>query len=369
MTNNCQSQVLSLCMARPYKKITVGKPDQVELKSWLRRRNIPYSLATRARVVLSSGQGLSVVEVARKVGLSPGAVYRWRQRYEREGVAGLRDRARPGQPRKLSPKKAQRILQDTVHSIPREATHWSLRLMAKYAGVTVHQVRQVWKAADLRPHRIKTFKISNDPDFAEKVVDVVGLYMNPPDNAAVLSVDEKTQVQALDRTQPTLPMRQGQIERRTHDYKRHGTASLYAAFDISSGEVIGRITKRHRAKEFVAFLRQIDQAVEPQLDVHLIIDNSGTHTTDEIQRWLAKRPRFHLHFTPTSASWLNAVETWFSQLTRRALQRNAFTSVEALRKEIRRYIQVHNQDLAKPFRWTKSAASILQKVDKVKAEG
>lgn len=353
-------------MARPHKKITVSKPDQAELQSWLRRRNTPHSLATRARIVLLTGQGLTVVEVAHRVGIGPDAVYRWRQRYEREGSSGLSDRPRPGQPRKLTFRKVKRILHDTVHSIPQESTHWSLRLMAKYSGVTVHQVRQIWKAADLRPHRIQSFKISNDPLFAEKLVDVVGLYLDPPDNACVLSVDEKTQVQALDRTQPLLPMRPGQIERRTHDYKRHGTASLYAAFDVVSGQVLGRITRRHRAREFLAFLRQIDQSVEADLDIHLILDNSATHKTQDIQQWLSHRPRFHLHFTPTSASWLNAVETWFSQLTRRAIRRNAFTSVNALRNEIRRYIRVHNQELAKPFRWTKSAASILRKAESAK---
>ncbi len=204
------------------------------------------------------------------------------------------------------------------------------------------------------------------PYFHEKDHGPLRPVLDPPDDAVVLSVDETTRVQALDRTQPTLPMRPGQIERRTHDYKRHGTASLYAAFDIASGEVMGRITTRHRAKEFLAFLRQIEHNVAPQLDIHIILDNSSTHSTEQIKKWLNRRPRFHLHFTPTSASWLNAVETWFSQLTRRAIQRNTFTSVEALRREIRRYIQVHNQDLAKPFRWTKSAACILQKVEQIK---
>ena len=239
--------------------------------------------------------------------------------------------------------------------------------MAKAAGVTEHQVREIWKAADLKPHRLKTFKISNDPRFAEKVKDVVGLYMNPPDNAMVLSVDEKTQVQALDRTQPKLPLRPGQVERRTHDYKRHGTASLYAAFDVATGEVIGRITAKHRAREFLEFLRQIDRTVAPDLELHLILDNSSTHSTPEVKRWLSKHPRFKLHFTPTSASWLNAVEGWFAQLERRALYRDSFDSVSALREAIRRYIRVHNDSLAKPFRWRKSERAILAKVDRARA--
>ena len=238
--------------------------------------------------------------------------------------------------------------------------------MARYADVSQWQVRQVWAAADLKPHRIKSFKISRDPQFAEKVIDVVGLYLNPPDNAMVLSVDEKTQIQALDRTQPLLPMRPGQIERRTHDYKRHGTASLYAAFDVSTGQVMGRITKRHRAKEFLDFLRQIDRSTPNELDLHLILDNSSTHKTEKVRQFVADHPRFHFHFTPTSASWLNAVETWFSQLERRAIHRGVFISVADLRQEIRRYIETHNEHSAKPFRWTKSAQTILHAVNRVR---
>jgi transposase len=238
--------------------------------------------------------------------------------------------------------------------------------MVKYAGVSVWQVAQVWAAADLKPHRLKTFKISNDPHFADKVVDVVGLYLNPPDNAMVLSVDEKTQIQALDRTQPMLPLKPGQIERRTHDYKRHGTASLYAAFDILTGKVIGRITQRHRAKEFLEFLRQIDRSTPAELDLHVILDNSSTHKTAAVREWLEKHPRFQLHFTPTSASWLNAVEGWFAQLERRALYRNAFSSVADLRAAIRRFVEVHNEHSAKPFRWNKTAESIISSVHRAK---
>jgi len=256
----------------------------------------------------------------------------------------------------------------TVERIPREATHWSVRLMAKAARITNWQVQQIWNAADLKPHRLKTFKISNDPNFAEKVVDIVGLYMNPPDNAIVLSVDEKTQIQALDRTQPMLPLRPGQIERRTHDYKRNGTTSLYAAFDIMTGSIIGRTTKLHRAKEFLDFLRHIDRTTPKKVDLHLILDNSSTHKTPDVIKWLAKHPRFILHFTPTSASWLNAVEGWFSQLERRAIYRGVFTSVKELRNEIHRFIRVHNAENAKPFKWTKSATAILASVDKAKKQ-
>lgn len=296
-------------------------------------------------------------------------MYKWRKRFKASGLDGLKDLPRSGQPKKLSAQKVKEVLTLTVERIPaREATQWSVRLMAKAAGITTWQVRQIWEAADLKPHRLKTFKISNDPQFAEKVVDVVGLYMNPPDNAVVLSVDEKTQIQALDRTQPMLPLKPGQIERRTHDYKRNGTMSLYAAFDILTGQVLGRVTKRHRAKEFLDFLRQIKRSTPKELDLHLILNNSSTHKTPEVRKWLAAHPRFKLHFTPTSASWLNAVEGWFSQLERRSIHRGVFTSVEELRDAIHRFIKVHNAECAKPFKWTKSAAAIIDSVGRAKKQ-
>jgi transposase len=322
-------------------------------------------MAERARIILLSGEGLSAEVIGEKLDVARLTVYKWRRRYLEKGLAGLSDHPRPGQPRKLTAAQRQEILRLTTERIPRESTHWSLRLMAKYAGVSQWQVQQVWAAADLRPHRLKTFKISNDPQFAEKVVDIVGLYLRPPDNAMVLSVDEKTQIQALDRTQPLLPLRPGQIERRSHDYKRHGTASLYAAFDIATGQVLGRVTQRHRAQEFLAFLEQIDRTVAANLTLHLIVDNSSTHKTPEVKAFLAQHPRFHFHFTPTSASWLNAVESWFSQLERRSLHRGIFQSVQELRAELRRYIEAHNAESAKPFIWTKSAEAILETVARV----
>jgi len=347
-------------------RLAVASTDHAELQRWLRARTTRQSLVTRAKIVLLSSEGMSGAAIAVKLGVTRPTVYKWRRRYERQGLAGLQDDARAGRPRKMTQAKAKEILRLTTERIPHEATHWSVRLMADYAGVSTWQVRQVWKAADLRPHRLKTFKISNDPQFAEKVVDVVGLYMNPPTNAMVLSVDEKTQIQALNRTQPMLPLRPGQIERRTHDYTRHGTASLYAAMDVSTGQVIGRVTQRHRAKKFNDFLRQVERAVPEHLDLHIVLDNSSTHKTKQVEQFLAKRPRIFLHFTPTSASWLNAVEGWFGQLTRRALQRGVFTSVEALRDELHRYIECHNEHSAKPFAWTKSAESILASVERVK---
>ncbi len=353
-------------MPRPSKPFSISRGQRAELQRWLRARNTLRSLAQRARLILLLADGATPAQVMAKLDVARPTVFKWRTRFEQDGIEGLRDRPRPGQPRKLTQRQLKEVLRLTVECIPREATHWSTRLMAKYAAITQYQVREIWKAADLKPHRLKSFKISDDPHFAEKVIDVVGLYMDPPDNAMVLSVDEKTQIQALDRTQPLLQLRPGQIERRTHDYTRHGTASLYAAFDVATGEVMGRLTRRHRAKEFLAFLRQIDRAVPAELDVHLILDNSSTHKTKAVQRWLAAHPRFHTHFTPTSASWLNAVESWFAQLERRALQRGVFTSVAELREAIRQYIKAHNAEAAKPFRWTKSANAILDACNRAK---
>jgi len=304
--------------------------------------------------------------VAKQVGVSARNVYKWVWRFSEEGIDGLRERKRSGRPRSLSLDVVMDILTKTVEEVPEGTTHWSQRLMAKAAGVTQYQVAEIWKAAGLKPHRVRSFKISKDPAFADKLVDVIGLYMNAPDNALVLSVDEKTQIQALDRTQPMLPLRPGQIERRTHDYKRHGTISLYAALDISTGKVIGRTTKRHRAAEFLEFMEVIDKRTRKSPCVHVILDNSSTHKTKEVEAWLEAHPRFQFHFTPTSASWLNAVESWFSALERRALYRGVFTSVSQLRKAIREYVAAHNKLYAKPFVWTKDAESIIAKVQRAK---
>ena len=270
-------------MARTHEIYELKAADRQALEALLRSPKTAQSLALRARIVLLCGAGQTAEEVAASLGTSKPSVYKWRTRFAANGLDGLKDLPRSGQPKKLSAAKVKEVLTLTVERIPKEATHWSVRLMAKAAGITTWQVRQIWEASNLKPHRIKTFKISNDPEFAEKVIDVVGLYMNPPDNALVLSVDEKTQIQALDRTQPMLQLRPGQIERRTHDYKRHGTTSLYAAFDILTGKVIGRTTKRHRAKEFLDFLRQIDRSTPGELELHLILDNSSTHKTPEVK--------------------------------------------------------------------------------------
>jgi transposase len=353
-------------MARPQENIILADADRQVLEAVLRSHKTPQSRALRARIVLKSGAGESVETIATSLGTSTKSVYKWRNRFLESGVDGLFDLPRSGQPKKLTEKDIKKVLTMTVEQVPHEATHWSTRLMAKYAGITTWQVRQIWEAADLKPHRIQTFKISNDPQFAEKVIDVVGLYMNPPDNAIVLSVDEKTQIQALDRTQPMLPLKPGLPERRTHDYVRNGTTSLYAAFNILTGEVIGRVTERHRAKEFLEFMRQVERSTPKDLDLHVILDNSSTHKTEDVKKWLAKHPRIILHFTPTSASWLNAVEGWFAQLERRALYRGTFSSVKELKDEIQRFIKVHNVSLSKPFKWTKTAKSIIETVQRAR---
>ena len=353
-------------MARPQENIILADADRQALEAVLRSHKTPQSRALRARIVLKSGAGESVETIATSLGTSTKSVYKWRNRFLESGIDGLFDLPRSGQPKKLTEKDIKKVLTMTVEQVPHEATHWSTRLMAKYAGITTWQVRQIWEAADLKPHRIQTFKISNDPQFAEKVIDVVGLYMNPPDNAIVLSVDEKTQIQALDRTQPMLPLKPGLAERRTHDYVRNGTTSLYAAFNILTGEVIGRVTDRHRAKEFLEFMRQVERSTPKDLDLHVILDNSSTHKTEDVKKWLAKHPRIILHFTPTSASWLNAVEGWFAQLERRALYRGTFSSVKELKDEIQRFIKVHNVSLSKPFKWTKTAKSIIEAVQRAR---
>ena len=354
-------------MGRPFRQIEISKSDREELSRLCRSGTTPQRLVDRTRIVLLFGEGKLAQEVAELTGFSYNTVCRWGRRFEESGLDGLDDKPRTGQPKKLTAAKAKAVLKLTVEQIPHESTHWSLRLMAKYSGVGIHHIRKIWKAADLKPHRLKNFKISNDPEFAEKVQDVVGLYLHPPDNAMVLSVDEKTQIQALDRTQPMLPMRPGQIERRTHDYKRNGTRSLYAAFDIATGKVLGRVTRRHRAKEFIAFLNQIKLSVPEHVEVHLILDNSSTHKTPEVKNWMKRNPRFFFHFTPTSASWLNAVESWFSQLERRSLYRGVFTNVTELRDEIHRFISAHNERFAKPFIWTKTANLIIKKHGNAKA--
>jgi transposase len=288
-------------------------------------------------------------------------VGKWRSRFMARRLDGLLDEPRPGAPREISDAAVERVLTLTLESTPRDATHWSTRLMARRCGMSQSAVSRIWRAFALQPHRSKTFKLSRDPLFVEKVRDIVGLYLNPPDRALVLCVDEKAQIQALNRTQPLLPMRPGQVERRTHDYQRHGTTSLFAALNVATGKVIGECHRRHRSVEFRKFLETVDAAVPKNMDVHLILDNYGTHKTLTIRRWLVRHPRYHVHFTPTSASWINLVERWFATLTERQLRRGVHRSTAELEAALRRYLAAHNQ-LAKPFVWTKTADEILENV-------
>jgi len=301
------------------------------------------------------------VAIAEKLGVNRNTVNRWRKRFSESRLDGLLDEPRPGAPRKVSDDDVERVVTMTLESTPKNATHWSTRSLAAETGLSHMTVARIWRAFGLQPHRTETFKLSKDPLFVEKVRDIVGLYMNPPEHALVLCVDEKSQMQALDRTQPLLPMRPGQAERRTHDYVRHGTTSLFAALDIATGEVIGECHRRHRAQEFKKFLNTIDAAVPAEFDVHLVLDNYGTHKTPAIQRWFARRPRFHVHFTPTSASWLNQVERWFAELTRRQIQRGVHRSVRQLEQAVRSYIEANNED-PRPFVWIKTADQILESV-------
>jgi transposase len=288
-------------------------------------------------------------------------VGKWRTRFLNKRLDGLLDEPRPGTPRRLSDVEVERVLTMTLESTPKNATHWSTRSLAAACGLSRNSIHRVWRAFALAPHRSESFKLSKDPLFIDKVRDIVGLYLDPPDKALVLCVDEKSQIQALDRSQPILPMRPGQAERRAHDYKRNGTTSLFAALDTKTGKVIGQLNRRHRSIEFRKFLDKIDAEVPPELDVHLILDNYGTHKTAIIHRWLLKRPRFHLHFTPTGASWLNLVERWFGLLTERQLRRGVFRSTRNLETTIRHYIDNHNEE-PKPFIWTKTADEILDSV-------
>jgi transposase len=298
----------------------------------------------RSRIVLLCAEGRSNTEVARRVHVTLATVGKWRQRFVLLRLDGLLDEPRPGPPRRLSDAAVERVLARTLESQPLAATHWSTRSLAHATGLSQSSISRIWRAFSLQPHRSATFKLSRDPLFIDKVRDIVGLYLNPPDRALVLCVDEKSQIRALDRSAPLLPMRPGQVERRSHDYKRHGTTSLFAAFDVASGQVLGQLHRRHRSREFRRFLDTIEQNVPAKLDVHLILDNYGTHKTQLIRRWLAKRPRFHLHFTPTSASWLNLVERWFAELTEKQIRRGVHRSTLQLENAIRHFIEHHNQN-------------------------
>jgi transposase len=346
---------------RPLAPLSITSEERVTLLAWSKRPKTAQALAMRARVILLAAEGGSNTAIARQLSVTVHTVGKWRQRFLDLGLDGLLDEPRPGTPRKLRDTDVERVLRLTLESTPADATHWSTRSMAKQTGLSRASIHRIWQAFALAPHRSETFKLSKDPLFIDKVRDIIGLYLDPPDRALVLCVDEKSQIQALDRTAPLLPMRPGQIERRTHDYTRHGTTSLFAALDTKTGKVLGQTHRRHRSKEFRVFLDTIDNNVPAELDVHLILDNYGTHKTELIRNWLAKRPRFHLHFTPTSASWLNLVERWFATLTEKQLRRGVHRSTQELEDAIASFIQHHNQ-APKPFVWHKTADQILDSV-------
>jgi transposase len=331
------------------------------LKALIADRNTPSKVVWRAEIVLATAEGCGTNEIMRRTGKSKPCVWRWQERYVDEGVEGLlRDKTRPPGKKPLPVAIRRKVLTKTANETPANATHWSRASMAAEMGISPSSVGRIWAEAGLKPHLVGTFKVSNDPQFEEKVTDVVGLYLNPPDRALVLCVDEKSQIQALDRTQPGLPLKKGRAATMTHDYKRHGTTTLFAALDVKSGLVIGECQPRHRAKEFISFLKRIDRCVQEHLDIHLVLDNYGTHKTPAVNAWLAKHKRFKLHFTPTSASWLNLVERFFGEITRKRIRRGVFTSVAELEQAIQDYLDHHNAN-PKPFVWTKTADVILAK--------
>jgi len=343
---------------RPLPELVLSDSEREMLRNWARRPKSAQALALRARMILGCAEGLTNTVVAEQCDVRKATVGKWRQRFIERRLDGLLDEPRPGAPRKVTDADVERALTMTLESTPKDATHWSTRSLAQASGLSRSTVGRIWRAFSLQPHRSETFKLSKDPLFIDKVRDIVGLYLNPPDRALVLCVDEKSQIQALNRTQPLLPMRPGQIERRTHDYERHGTTSLFAALDVKTGTVIGELHRRHRSVEFRKFLDTIDSAIPKNLDVHLILDNYGTHKTALIRSWLAKRPRFHVHFTPTSASWINLVERYFAALTEKQIRRGSHRSVRELESAIKRYLAVTNL-APKPFIWTKTADEIL----------
>ena len=345
-------------MARVAVTISLSDDERAELEALSRRRKTSQGFARRARIVLAAAEGLENKEIAVRLEASADTVGKWRRRYAAEGLDGLYDEPRPGAPRQIGDDAIAEVVRLTLEETPPDATHWSLRSMARASGHAPSTIHRIWRAFGLQPHRSETFKLSSDPFFVEKVRDIVGLYLAPPDRALVLCVDEKSQIQALDRSQPLLPMRPGQAERRSHDYKRHGTTSLFAALDIATGEIIGKCFPRHRAREFRKFLDLVEANVPGDLDIHIVMDNYGTHKTKAIRDWFAKRPRWQAHFTPTSASWLNQVERWFGLLTDKQIRRGVHRSTKELERTILDYIDTTNQN-PKPFKWTKSADDIL----------
>jgi len=347
---------------RPVAELTLTDEERETLRRWARRAKSSQALALRCRIVLGCAAGESNKEVAAEVGVWPQTVCKWRQRFLQSRLDGLVDEPRPGAPRRIGDEQVEAVLVATLERQPKDATHWSRASMAEASGLSKSTVGRVWRAFGLKPHLVDTFKISNDPQFIDKVRDVVGLYLDPPEKALVLCVDEKSQIQALDRSAPVLPMMPGLSERRTHDYVRHGITTLFAALDVATGQVYGSIHRRHRATEFKKFLTTLDAQIPAELDVHLICDNYGTHKAPAVTKWLGAHPRFHMHHTPTYSSWLNQVERWFALLTDKMLRRAAHRSIQALEKDIRDWIKTWNEN-PRPFVWTKTADEILDRLN------
>jgi transposase len=344
-------------------RIELSGTERAELQARLRRRKVARGDALRAEIVLLAAEGLSNLAITARLGVARMTVASWRSRFAEKRLDGLADEPRPGTPRTVTDAKVAEVVTATLETLPTGRTHWSSRGMAKASGLAPSTVQRIWRAFSLQPHRTETFKLSTDPLFVEKVRDIVGLYLSPPERALVLCVDEKSQIQALDRTQPLLPMRPGRVERHTHDYKRHGTTSLFAALEVRTGTVIGRCMPRHRAAEFRRFLDTLEASVPKDLDIHVVMDNASSHKTKLIRDWFAKRPRWHVHYTPTSASWINQVERFFALLTDGQIRRSAHRSTAELEAAITAYIEAHNAD-PKPFRWTKSADDILAAIQR-----
>ena len=349
---------------RPKQPVVLPDGDLLQLKAIARSRSMPYSLVVRVRTILMAAEGVDNKTISQRVGLSPQSVCKWRQRYLEHGLAGLHDELRPGRARSISDEKVASVVRKTLNTKPKDGTHWTIRRLARVAQLSRPTVHRIWQAFGLQPHRQRHFKLSTDPFFVEKVRDIVGLYLNPPDKAVVLGVDEKSQIQALDRTQPMLPMGLGYVEGLTHDYERHGTTTLFAALDIANGKVITQCKHRHRHQEYLNFLKHVNENVPQELAIHAVVDNYATHKHPKVKRWLAAQPRWHIHYTPTYGSWLNQVEIWFNLITQRAIRRGTFRSVKDLVEKIDRYVRNYNSR-SHPFVWTATADSILQKINRL----
>lgn len=349
---------------RPVVPIQVSDLEQAELSTISRSRSLPHALVKRAQVILLSTQGERTEDIAKQTGFSRPTVSHWRRRFRELGLAGLYGEQRSGRPRTIGEDRVAALIERVLNTRPEDGTHWSIRGVAEKTGISKSQVHRYFKLFGLQPHRSKGFKLSTDPFFVEKVRDIVGLYLNPPDNAMVLCVDEKSQVQALERTQPLLPMGLGYVEGVTHNYKRHGTTTLFAALDVATGDVMAQCKSRHRHQEYLSFLKHIDANVPDDLDIHIVVDNYATHKHAKVKRWLAKHERFHVHYTPTYASWLNQVERWFGIITQQAIRRGSFKSVKALIKKINAFVESYNKK-AKPFVWTATAESIFAKLERL----